>query len=165
MKYIGLLSDTHGFIDERIFHHFENCDEVWHAGDIGSMDCLEALERWKPLRAVWGNIDNHKIRAALPEVRRFLCEETDVLIKHIGGYPGNYDLSIKQSLHADPPKLLITGHSHILKVVPDKKLGLLHINPGAAGKNGFHAVRTLVRFALDRGRIKDLDVIELGKRI
>lgn len=164
MKRIGLLSDTHGYLDERILYHFENCDEIWHAGDLGTMDVLEKLEAFKPVRAVYGNIDNHRIRAALTEVERFTLEEVDVLIKHIGGYPGRYDRSVADYIRAHPPGLFISGHSHILKVMPDNKLNLLHINPGAAGKSGLHKVRTLIRFIIDRGDIRDLEVIELGKR-
>lgn len=165
MKKIGLLSDTHTYLDDRIHEHFKKCDEIWHAGDIGDIKSLETLESWKPLKAVYGNIDGHKIRAAVPETLRFQCEEVDVLIKHIGGYPGRYDRSIAQEIYTLPPKLFITGHSHILKVMPDKKLDLLHINPGAAGRIGFHRVRTIVRFIIDGRNIRDLEVIELGKHI
>ncbi len=165
MKKIGLLSDTHGFLDKRIADHFSTCDEIWHAGDIGPIETLEELESWKPVRAVWGNIDSHKIRAALPEIQRFEIEGVDVLIKHIGGYPGRYDPSIESFLRQSPPALFISGHSHILKVIPDKRLDLLHMNPGAAGKNGFHQVRTLLRFDVDEGNISNLEVIELGRRV
>jgi putative phosphoesterase len=164
LKKIGLLSDTHGYLDERIHDHFRDCDEIWHAGDIGNIETLEALESWKPVRAVYGNIDGVKIRAALPEISRFYCEKTDVLIKHIGGYPGRYDRSIREVLISNPPDLFISGHSHILKVMPDKILNLLHINPGAAGKNGMHAVRTIVRFKIYNKEIRDLEIIELGTR-
>lgn len=164
MKQIGLLSDNHGYLDDRIYDHLKLCDEIWHAGDIGSIQTLETLESWKPVRAVYGNIDGSFLRAALPEIQRFYCEEVDVLIKHIGGYPGNYDRSIREEITNNPPKLFISGHSHILKVIPDKKLNLLHINPGAAGKNGFHAIRTIIRFCIDKREIRDLEVIELGTR-
>ena len=164
MKKIGLLSDNHSYLDDRIFDHFKECNEIWHAGDIGSIETLEILENWKPVRAVYGNIDGASIRASIPEVQRFFCEEIDVLIKHIGGYPNNYDRSIRATIMNNPPDLFISGHSHILKVIPDKKLNLLHINPGAAGKNGFHTVRTMVRFVIDGNEIRDLEVIELGKR-
>jgi len=164
LKRIGLLSDTHGFIDDRIMHHFENCDEIWHAGDIGSMEVLEHLENFKSVRAVYGNIDGNLIRAAVPEIQRFRCEATGVLIKHIGGYPGKYDKSVWHEINDNPPKIFISGHSHILKVIPDKRLNLLHINPGAAGKSGLHKVRTLVRFVIDGAEIRDLEVVELEER-
>lgn len=164
MKHIGLLSDTHGFINDRIFHHFESCDEIWHAGDIGNIETLEALERWKPVRAVFGNVDGHQVRAAAPEVQHFKCEGMKVIIKHIGGYPGRYDPSIRNILHMHTPDLFISGHSHILKVMPDKKLNLLHINPGAAGNTGIHKVITIVSFNIDGKHIRNLEVIELGKR-
>jgi len=140
------------------------CDEIWHAGDIGSMEVLETLEREKPFRAVFGNIDGQGLRSALPEIQRFYCEKMDVMIKHIGGYPGNYDRSVRSILTHNPPDLFITGHSHIMKVMHDKKYDLLHINPGAAGRNGFHTVRTMVRFVINGKKIRDLEVIELGKR-
>jgi putative phosphoesterase len=164
LKRIGLLSDSHGYLDDRIYSHFKKCDEIWHAGDIGTIQNLETLESWKPVKAVYGNIDGHRIRSALPEIQRFFCEEVEVLIKHIGGYPGKYDRSIREKIKAYPPDLFVSGHSHILKVIPDKKLNLLHINPGAAGKNGFHKVRTIIRFCIDGKNIKDLEVIELGAR-
>jgi putative phosphoesterase len=162
---VGLLSDTHGYLDSRILHHFKDCDEIWHAGDIGSIEVLEKLEKYKPLRAVFGNIDGHKIRASLPEVNRFTLQGLDVLIKHIGGYPGRYDRSIVNTILSDPPDLFISGHSHILKVIPDNHLQLLHINPGAAGKSGLHHVRTIVRFVIESEKVSDLEVIELEKRI
>jgi uncharacterized protein len=164
LKKIGLLSDNHGYLDDRIYDHFQQCDEIWHAGDLGTIQVLESLESWKTVRAVYGNIDGAKLRAALPEVQRFFCEKVDVLIKHIGGYPQNYDRSIREAIMSNPPDLFISGHSHILKVIPDKKLNLLHINPGAAGKNGFHSVRTIIRFCIDNKDIRDLEVIELGTR-
>jgi len=164
LKRIGLLSDTHGFLDERIPDYFKSCDEIWHAGDIGTMETLEMLESWKPVRAVYGNIDGHKLRTALPEIQRFTCEKVDVLIKHIGGYPGRYDRSIYQTITENPPDLFISGHSHILKVLNDNKNQLLHINPGAAGKNGIHKVRTIVRFVIETHTIKDMEVIEMEKR-
>jgi uncharacterized protein len=164
MKKIGLLSDTHGHLDGRILHHFESCDEIWHAGDIGTIDVLEKLESFKPVRAVYGNIDGHIVRKATVEIQKFGIEGIEVLIKHIGGYPGRYDRSIYDYLHAYPPGLFISGHSHILKVMPDKNLGLLHINPGAAGKSGLHKIRTIVRFIIDGSDIRDLEVIELEKR-
>lgn len=162
MKKIGLLSDTHNWWDNKYEKYFADCDEIWHAGDIGSMDLALQFEALKPFRAVYGNIDDTKVRRAYPEFLRFNVENVDVLMTHIGGYPGKYDPFVKTILFANPPKLFITGHSHILKVMFDKKLNCLHINPGAAGKYGFHKVRTLIRFVLDNGNISDLDVIELN---
>lgn len=162
MKKIGLLSDTHNWWDDKYEKYFAECDEIWHAGDIGSLDLAQQFESLKPFRAVYGNIDDSKVRRAYPEILRFTLEDVDVLMTHIGGYPGKYDPFIRPTLYAKPPKLFITGHSHILKVMFDKKLNCLHINPGAAGKYGFHKVRTLVRFTLDNGNISDLDVIELN---
>ena len=156
MKRIGLLSDTHGYWDERYLKHFESCDEIGHAGDIGSLEVAERLEAFRPLRAVYGNIDGQDIRLRFPEVNRFTLEGADVLIKHIGGYPGKYDPSIKNVLLTHPPRLFISGHSHILKVKYDKTLRMLHLNPGAAGKYGFHTVRTLMRFTINNGNFFDL---------
>ena len=161
MTRIGLLSDTHAYWDEKYQEYFEPCDEIWHAGDIGSLEVAEKLAAFRPFRAVYGNIDGQEIRKLYPQINRFTVDGAEVLIKHIGGYPGKYDPFIRPVLYAKPPKLFITGHSHILKVMFDKKLNCLHINPGAAGKYGFHKVRTLVRFVLDDGNISDLDVIEL----
>lgn len=162
MKKIGLLSDTHGCWDERYLHYFEPCDEIWHAGDIGSMEVAQRLAAFRPLRAVYGNVDGQDLRRFYPQVLRFKVEEAEVLMKHIGGYPGRYDSSIAGSLMVRPPKLFISGHSHILRVKYDKTLGMLHINPGAAGKYGFHKVRTLVRLVVDGDRFSDLEVIELA---
>lgn len=166
MKKIGLLSDTHGFLDERIFRHFDACDELWHAGDFGSMEVLERLQAFKPLRGVYGNIDGAPIRALMPLDLRFSCEETPVYMTHIGGYPGRYAPRVRKILHDDPPRkgLFISGHSHILKVMPDRTLDFLHLNPGACGNEGWHQVKTLLRFILDAGHIRDLEVIELGRR-
>lgn len=162
MKKIGLLSDTHNWWDDEYEKYFADCDEIWHAGDIGSLELALRFETLKPFRAVYGNIDDQKIRMAYPEFLRFTVEEVDVLMTHIGGYPGKYDPRVRNMLYANPPRLFITGHSHILKVMFDKKLNCLHINPGAAGKYGFHKVRTLIRFDLDKGNISNLDVIELN---
>lgn len=162
MTRIGLLSDTHGYWDGRYLKYFEDCQEIWHAGDIGSLEVAERLAAFRPLRAVYGNIDGQDIRIRYPETDRFTIDETDVLMKHIGGYPGRYDPSIRAQIFVHPPKLFISGHSHILKVKYDKTLGLLHINPGAAGKYGFHKVRTLVRFTIDHGNFSYLEVIELS---
>lgn len=165
MTRIGLLSDTHAYWDDKYLTYFEPCDEIWHAGDIGSMKLAERLAAFRPLRAVYGNIDGQDIRKHYPQVNRFTIDGAEVLMKHIGGYPGNYDPSIRGSLMVRPPQLFISGHSHILKVKYDKTLRLLHINPGAAGINGFHKVRTLVRFAIDEGVFKDLEVIELADKL
>jgi hypothetical protein len=162
MKRIGLLSDTHAWWDDRYLTHFEQCDEIWHAGDIGSVEVAEKLAAFCPLRAVYGNVDGHELRQMFPEVLRFEIEGAEVLIKHIGGYPGKYDPSIRAALLMNPPKLFISGHSHILKVKYDDHLGLLHINPGAAGVYGFHKVRTLVRFEINEGKFQNLEVIELA---
>jgi len=164
MKRIGLLSDTHGYWDDRYEKYFSECDEIWHAGDIGHVEVARRLSALKPLRAVYGNIDGDEIRHLYPQIYRFKCEEVDVLIKHIGGYPGHYDASIRGTLFSRPPQLFISGHSHILKVLYDKTIRCLHINPGAAGIYGFHKVRTLVRFTIDGNDIKDLEVIELGEK-
>lgn len=164
MKRIGLLSDTHGYWDDRYEKYFSECDEIWHAGDIGHVEVARRLSALKPLRAVYGNIDGDEIRHLYPQIYRFKCEEVDVLIKHIGGYPGHYDASIRGTLFSRPPQLFISGHSHILKVLYDKTIRCLHINPGAAGIYGFHKIRTLVRFTIDGSDIKDLEVIELGEK-
>lgn len=164
MKKILLLSDTHGHIDEVILKYATQADEVWHAGDIGSLSVTDALKAVKPLRAVYGNIDGHEARMEFPLHNRFLCESTDVWITHIGGYPNKYNPELRRELTTNPPKIFICGHSHILKVMFDKKLGLLHLNPGAAGKSGFHQVRTMLRFAIDGSDIRDMEIVELGKR-
>lgn len=164
MKRIGLLSDTHSWLDPLVFQYFESCDEIWHAGDIGNVQVADELEAFRPFRAVYGNIDGAPLRARYPEDLRFTCEGVEVFMTHIGGYPGKYHPRIRPELKSNPPKLFICGHSHILKVIPDKELGLLHINPGACGIEGFHKVKTIVRFSLDAGRIFDLEVVELGAR-
>ncbi len=164
MTRIGILSDTHGFWDDRYLKHFEKCDEIWHAGDIGSAEVARRLAEFRPLHAVCGNIDGGDLRRLYPEMDRFSVEGTDVLLKHIGGYPGHYDPSVRGRLFVRPPKLFVCGHSHILKVQFDKTLNLLYINPGAAGISGWHKVRTLVRFGIDGGEFKDLEVIELAER-
>ena len=162
MKKIGIISDTHGYWDDKYLKYFEPCDEIWHAGDIGSTEVAERLAEFRTFRAVCGNCDGGDLRLMYKEKLRFKCEDVDVLMKHIGGYPGNYDSSIRSQIYAMPPQLFISGHSHILKVKYDKTLGLLHINPGAAGKYGFHKVRTLVRFVIEDGVFKDLEVVELA---
>lgn len=165
MTRIGILSDTHAWWDEKYLKYFEECDEIWHAGDIGSMEVAERLAAFRPLRAVYGNVDGHDIRRTYPQINRFTVDGADVMIKHIGGYPGNYDQSVRALLFVHPPKLFISGHSHILKVKYDKTLGLLHINPGAAGIYGFHQVRTLVRVSIDKGEFSDLEVIQLSDKL
>jgi putative phosphoesterase len=164
MKRIGLISDTHSHLEPSVFPYFEECDEIWHAGDIGDAQVVDQLEDFRPLRAVYGNIDDGPMRRRFPEDLRFELEGINVFMTHIGGYPGRYNRRVRELLRANPPKLFICGHSHILKVMPDKQLGLLHINPGAAGNHGFHKVKTIVRFSLDAGQITDLQVVELGKR-
>jgi uncharacterized protein len=165
MQRIGLLSDTHGFIDERILEFFKDCDEIWHAGDIGNLETADILANLKPFRAVHGNIDGHEIRQVYPKHLRFISEGIDVWITHIGGYPGHYEQEVRSMIFENPPKLFICGHSHILKVIYDKKLGLLHINPGAAGKSGFHKVRTAIRFKIYQSNIKDLEILEIQRDI
>ncbi|MET3732597.1 metallophosphoesterase family protein [Moheibacter stercoris] len=164
MKKILLLSDTHSYIDERILDFASQADEIWHAGDIGDLNLTDQLAKIAPVRAVFGNIDNAEIRKEFPLNNRFEVEGVDVLITHIGGYPGKYSPAISEEIYANPPKLFISGHSHILKVMPDRNLNLLHMNPGACGIHGFHQIRTMLRFTVDSGKIDNLEVIELGKR-
>jgi putative phosphoesterase len=161
---IGLLSDTHSFFDPRFYDLFKEVDEIWHAGDIGSEQVLNELEAFKPTRAVYGNIDGAQLRRRLKETERFTCEKVDVLMTHIGGYPGRYHHDVKSEMLVNPPKLFVCGHSHILKVIYDDKFGVLHVNPGSVGKSGFHAIRTAVRFAIDGDQIKNMEVIELGRK-
>ena len=164
MVKIGLLSDTHAWWDERYEKYFAECDEIWHAGDIGSVELADRFEALKPFRAVYGNIDGHELRLRYPQHRRFTIEGVDVWITHIGGYPGKYAREVIPQIYMRPPQLFISGHSHILKVLYDKTLKCLHINPGAAGLYGFHKKRTLVRCAIDQGEFKDLEIIELADR-
>ncbi|MEM6321201.1 MAG: metallophosphoesterase family protein [Bacteroidota bacterium] len=164
MQRIGLLSDTHSHLDEQIFDYFKDCDELWHAGDIGSFEVVDRLRAFKPLKAVYGNIDDAKMRAEFPLDWRWNCEGLDVWITHIGGYPGRYNKRVRTALAENSPNLFICGHSHILKVMPDPKHNLLHINPGACGVHGFHKVKTIVRFIVEDAKIDNLEVIELGKR-
>lgn len=164
MKKILLLSDTHGFLDETILKYVRLADEVWHAGDIGDLQVTDEIQKLKPLRAVYGNIDGAKARMEFPLNNRFMCEKVDVLMTHIGGYPGKYAVGFKDLLIENPPKLFICGHSHILKVMADKSLNLLHMNPGAAGISGFHQVRTMLRFVIDGDKISDLEVVEAPKK-
>ncbi len=161
MRKILLLSDTHSYIDEQILKFVKQADEVWHAGDIGSREVVDVIERVKPLRAVYGNIDGYDIRADYPLDNKFEIEGVSVWITHIGGYPNRYNVRVKEELNINPPKIFISGHSHILKVIYDKKLQLLHLNPGAAGKYGFHKVRTMLRFEIDKGEVKNMEIIEL----
>lgn len=164
MRHICLLSDSHGHLDAGLAPYLESCHEIWHAGDLGSLDVAERLEAFGPLRAVHGNIDDQEIRRRYPEELRFQCEGVDTWMLHIGGYPGRYPRSIREVLKADPPKLFVCGHSHILRVLPDRKHRLLHINPGACGREGIHLVKTLVTFSLNDGKIGNLEVVELGPR-
>lgn len=161
---IGLLSDTHGWLDPRVKEYFTECDEIWHAGDIGGLQVTDELAKWKPLRAVWGNIDDTRTRADFPEHQRFTMEGVRVWITHIGGKPPKYDPNVIGALRSSPPDLFICGHSHICSVQFDKALNCLFMNPGAAGRHGWHTVRTVLRFTLAAGKINDLEVIELGKR-
>lgn len=161
---IGVLSDTHGYLDPQLFSFFSDCDEIWHAGDIGDLVLVDNLKNFKPLIAVYGNIDGIDIRIEYKEHQRMNRGGVDIWMTHIGGYPGNYDKKIREQILKYPPGLFISGHSHILKVMPDKKLDLLHINPGAAGFHGIHKFRTAVRFDIIDQRIANLDIIELGPR-
>ena len=161
---ILLLSDTHSYIDDKILKYAKEADEVWHAGDIGSTEVSDALEKQAKLRAVYGNIDDHKIRSCFPLHQQFKIDELKVWITHIGGYPNRYNSNIRKDLEKNPPDLFISGHSHILKVMPDKKLNLLHMNPGAVGKHGFHQKRTMLRFTIENSKIKNLEVIDFGNR-
>ncbi len=165
MKKIGLLSDTHHLFDDKLRRFFEGVDELWHAGDIGSIVIADEIAAFKPLRAVYGNADGADVRITYPLVQRFAVERVEVLMTHIGGYPGRYEPAVVKLLQTNRPQLFISGHSHILKVMNDKKFDLLHINPGAAGIYGFHTVRTAVRFVLDDGRITGLEVGEWKKSI
>lgn len=164
MQRIGLLSDTHSYLDAQLKEFFKDCDEIWHAGDVGNTAVLDELKLWKPLRCVYGNIDSQKLRTECPEIQHFACEKVSVLMIHIGGRPGKYYPTAKAAIQKHQPKLFICGHSHILKVQYDQHSNMLYINPGAAGKHGFHKVRTAIRFLIDGEQIKDLDVIELGTR-
>lgn len=163
MKNILLLSDTHSHIDDKMLKYIKQADEVWHAGDIGDISVVDTIKKLKPLRAVYGNIDDAKVRQEFPLNNHFVLEGVKVYITHIGGYPGNYNARVYKELKEHQPKLYICGHSHILKVMNDKALNCLHMNPGAIGKHGFHKVRTMLRFKLDAGNISDLEVIEFKR--
>ena len=166
MMKIGLLSDTHGMLDEKVFTHFQDRDEIWHAGDFGNLELVEQLKAFKPLKGVYGNVDGAEIRYEFKETARFTCEGLEVFMTHIGGYPGRYAPIVKEAYQQSPFGLFISGHSHILKVMYDNKWSCLHMNPGAAGKQGWHKVRTLMKFTIEGKEIKDLVVVELGdKRI
>ena len=164
MKKILLLSDTHSYIDERMLYYVSQADEVWHAGDIGNLDVINQIQKLKPIRAVYGNIDGQEIRKIFPEINEFFCEQVKVLITHIAGYPKKYAKGIKDKLRQSKPKVFISGHSHILKVMLDEELQILHINPGAAGKSGFHKIRTMIRFEVENADIKNMEVIELASQ-
>ncbi len=163
MTRIGLLSDTHHYLDEAILEHFAGCDEVWHVGDFGE-GVIEKLQSFKPLKGVYGNIDDARIRTDFPEQLVFMCEGVKVMMRHIGGYPPKYNTETKKEILLHKPQLFLSGHSHILKIMYDDKMNCLHMNPGAAGKQGWHKVRTVIRFTIDRKEMKDAEVIELGPR-
>jgi len=163
MMRIGLLSDTHNMLDSAVFDHFKDVDEIWHAGDIGTLAITDQLAAFRPVRAVHGNIDGHDIRQHFPEHLKWTCEDVKIWMTHIGGYPKRYDARVKAEIQRNPPDLFICGHSHILKVIYDQKLKLLHINPGAAGRYGIQTVSTLVRFSIEGKKINDLQVIELKR--
>lgn len=164
MTRIGLISDTHSFLDDAVFNHFETCNEIWHAGDFGTMQLADQLASFKPLKGVYGNIDDNEIRNRFPEQLVFTCEGVKIMMRHIGGSPPKYNPETRKELLIHQPQLFISGHSHILKVMYDEKINCLHMNPGAAGKQGWHKVRTLIRFVIDGKEMKDCEVIELGKR-
>jgi putative phosphoesterase len=164
MLRIGLISDTHHFLDDSVFRHFEPCDEIWHAGDFGTIDIANKLKEFRPLKGVYGNIDGQDVRSVYPETLRWQSEGIKVYMTHIGGYPPKYNPAVKPRLLAEPPQLFICGHSHILKVMYDEKIKCLHINPGAAGRQGWHTVRTIIRLTIDGANMKDCEVIELGPR-
>ena len=164
MTSIGLISDTHGFLDPAVFEHFKSCDEIWHAGDFGTVVIANDLKALKPLRGVFGNIDGHDVRSVYPQKLVWQCEGITVYMTHIGGYPKRYAPGIKQELVNNKAGIFICGHSHILKIIYDQEINCLHMNPGAAGKQGWHKVRTLIRFAIDGKEIKNCEVIELGMR-
>ena len=164
VTYIGLISDTHGYLDENVFKHFENCDEIWHAGDFGIIDVANRLISFKPLKGVYGNIDGQDIRANYAEQLVFNCEQVKVMIRHIGGYPPKYNAETKKQLLIHQPHVFITGHSHILRVMYDHNINCLYVNPGAAGRQGWQKVRTIIRFVIDGAQIQNCEVIELGKK-
>jgi len=160
MKKIGLLSDTHGWLNPKVFDFFKDCDEIWHVGDIGGTDVADKLSSFKPLRAVYGNIDGQELRLMFPKIQIFTVEDVKVVMTHIGGYPNRYEPGIKELLIKEKPKIFISGHSHILKVMNDKSLNLLHLNPGAAGNTGFHKVITMLRFQIDGNNVLNMELYE-----
>ena len=162
LKKILLLSDTHSYIDDRILEYAKNADEIWHAGDFGNLEVIDELKKVGKLRGVFGNIDDAKIRAEFPEIAIFECEKVKIFMIHIGGYPHKYAPRVKEKLKEEKPQIFISGHSHILKVMYDKELEILHLNPGAAGKHGWHKMRTMLRFEINGEKIENLEVIELG---
>lgn len=164
MTRIGLLSDTHGYLDERVFTHFDGCQEVWHAGDIGSVEVLQRLREFRPTRAVYGNMDAGDVRYTLSEIYRFRVEDVDVLLTHIGGYPGHYNPRLISLFQKQKPDIFVCGHSHILKVQYDRMFSMLTLNPGAAGKQGWQTIQTLLRFVIDGSQVRDLEVIELERK-
>ena len=163
MQKIGLLSDTHGYIDPSILDFFSECNQIWHTGDIGNIETFDLISAYKPVKAVYGNIDGHEVRSTCPQIQRFNCEGADIIMTHIGGYPGRYDARILPLLQSATPDIFICGHSHILKIIYDKKLGLLHLNPGAAGLSGFHNVRTALRFDIENGKPLNMQILELPR--
>ena len=163
MKKIGLLSDTHGWLNPAVFDFFKDCDEIWHVGDIGSTDVADALSSFKPLRAVYGNVDDYRIRRMFNWIEIFTIENVKVIMTHIGGYPNHYEPDIRELIIQEEPDIFISGHSHILKVINDKKLNLLHINPGAAGNSGFHKVMTMVRFEIDGSEVRNMEIYEKAR--
>ena len=162
LKKILLLSDTHSYIDDRILEYAKNADEIWHVGDFGNLEVIDELKKVGKLRGVFGNIDDAKIRAEFPEIAIFECEKVKIFMIHIGGYPHKYAPRVKEKLKEEKPQIFISGHSHILKVMYDKELEILHLNPGAAGKHGWHKMRTMLRFEINGEKIENLEVIELG---
>lgn len=164
MKRILLLSDTHGHLDEKILKYVRSVDEVWHAGDIGTTVVADGISKLKMIRGVYGNIDGHELRSQFSENQIFSCDGVKVLMTHIGGYPGRYNSRVRNLIRVEKPQLYICGHSHILKVMQDRKNNLLHMNPGACGVQGFHKIRTLLRFELNQGKIENLEAVELGVR-
>ncbi len=164
MTRIGIISDTHSFLDENVFEHFKSCDEIWHAGDFGDIEIADKLKEFKPLKGVYGNIDGQDIRTQFPDQLVFNCEDVRVMMRHIGGSPPKYNPETKKELAIHQPQLFICGHSHILKIMYDDKINCLHLNPGAAGKHGWHKTRTIVRLTIDGNNMKDCEVVELGKR-
>ncbi len=165
MKQIGLISDTHGIVISQIYTALAECDEIWHAGDIGDIATADKLAAFKPLRAVYGNIDDHVVRMSYPEVQLFECEKLKVLMTHIGGYPGKYVSQVRKMLVQEKPGLFISGHSHILKIIFDPQLNCLHMNPGSAGIYGIHAVITMLRFGIDDGKVVKPEIIELERKM